>query len=385
MAELKVGIIGIGNMGTAHAKNLAAGQVKGAELVAVCDINQQRLDWAAENLAQQVKLYSEAAELLNYAELEAVIIATPHYDHPPLAIAAFEKGLHVLTEKPAGVYTKAVREMNKAALAAGKTFAIMYNQRTRPIYQKVKDLVSSGELGDLKRINWIIDWYRPQSYYDNGGWRATWQGEGGGVLLNQDPHQLDLWQWICGMPIRIRAFAAEGKYHQIEVEDDVTAYFEYENGATGVLVTSTGIAPETNRLEITGTKGKIIVEAEKLIFKRLRISEPEFNNTFKGGFGKPECWQIEIPTTDTGAEHLKILNNWVAAIQQGTKLIAPGEEGIKGLTISNAIHLSAWNDDWVEIPYSEDLFYQKLQTKIANSSFEKKTTESRTFSVEETF
>ena len=147
-------------------------------------------------------------------------------------------------EKPAGVYTRQVKEMNEVAKKSGKVFGIMYNQRTNPIYQKLRDLVKSGELGDIKRIIWIItDWYRSQSYYDSGGWRATWAGEGGGVLINQCPHNLDLWQWICGMPARIRAFCSYGKYHDIEFEDDVTAYMEYENGATGVFITTTGEAP----------------------------------------------------------------------------------------------------------------------------------------------
>ena len=244
--------------------------------------------------------------MLDSGLVDAVLIATPHYDHPPLAIKALEKGIHTLIEKPAGVYTKQVEQMNRAAEKSGLIFSIMYNQRTNPVYQKLRDLVLNGELGQLKRTNWIIDWYRPQSYYDSGGWRATWAGEGGGVLLNQDPiswiYGRDL--WYAGKSSGICSF---GKFHNIEVEDEVTAYVEYENGATGVFVTSTGITPETNRLEIVGDKGKVVVEDNNIVFHRLRIPERQFNREFKGGFGSPECWKCEIPVAPGhGGQHKEI-------------------------------------------------------------------------------
>jgi len=372
MDKVRIGIIGYGNMGTGHAKYLVNGEVQNAELTAVCDINPAKLEAAKKSFGDKVKLFSDADELIASGCVDGVIISTPHYSHPPIAIKAFEKGLHVLVEKPAGVYTKAVREMNEVAVKSGKVFGIMYNQRTNPLYQKLRDLVKSGELGEIKRSVWIItDWYRPQSYYDSGGWRATWAGEGGGVLLNQDPHQLDLWQWICGMPKRVRAFCAFGKYHDIEVEDDVTAYVEYENGATGVFITSTGEAPGTNRFEISGDRGKIVAEDGKLTFWRLRVSERQFNREYKGGFGEPECWKCEIPIEGRHTGHAGITANWVNAILKGTELLAPGIEGINGLTISNAMHLSDWTDDWVTLPLDEDLFYELLQQRIKNSKTKK--------------
>lgn len=276
--------------------------------------------------------------------------------------------------------------MNEVAEKSGKVFGIMYNQRTNPVYQKLRDLVKSGELGEIKRINWIItNWYRSQSYYDSGGWRATWAGEGGGVLINQCPHNLDLWQWICGMPRRVRAFCHYGKYHDIEVEDDVTAYMEYENGATGVFITTTGEAPGTNRFEIAGDRGKIVVEEGKLTFWRLRVSERQFNREYKGGFGSPECWKCEIPVHGVETAHRGITTNWVNAILKGTPLLAPGVEGIYGLTISNAMHLSSWLDDWVEIPFDEDLFYQKLKERIDSSKFKKDKKEDKLLDVEGTY
>lgn len=375
MDQVRYGVIGIGNMGTTHAKNLVK-EIKGATLTAVCDTNPDRLKWAQENLPESVQKFDTPEAFLSSHAMDVVLIAVPHYDHPLLAVKAFESGYHVLVEKPAGVYTKAVREMNAAAAKSGKQFGIMYNQRTSPLYAKLRDLVQSGELGNIKRTNWIItNWYRSQSYYNSGGWRATWGGEGGGVLLNQDPHQLDLWQWTTGMmPKRVRAFCHFGKYRNIEVEDDVTAYVEYENGATGVFVTTVGEAPGTNRYELSGDKGKIVIENDTLTFWRLRVPEPQFNAEYTGGFGQPECWKCDVPVpSGHGPQHNGILQNFTNALLHGEKLLAPGEEGILGLTISNAMHLSAWTDDWVDLPLDEDLFYEKLQEKIRNSTFSKET------------
>ncbi|MEK5237144.1 Gfo/Idh/MocA family oxidoreductase [Paenibacillus sp. FSL L8-0470] len=386
MKKVRYGIIGVGNMGRAHALDLIH-QVKGAELAAVCDTSPERLEWAAEHLPDTVLRFSTPAQLFASKSIDAILISTPHYDHPPLAIEALKHGYHVLIEKPAGVYTKAVQEMNEAAVQSDRKFGIMYNQRTNPLYQKLRELIQSGELGEIRRTNWIItDWYRSQSYYNSGGWRATWAGEGGGVLLNQDPHQLDLWQWTTGMmPKRVRAFCQFGKYRNIEVEDDVTAYVEYENGATGLFITTTGEAPGTNRFEINGDNGKIVVENGKLTFWRLRIPEPKFNAEFAEGFGRPECWKCEIPVPEGGGEqHKGILRNFTNAILHDEPLLAPGEEGIHGLTLSNAMYLSAWTDNWVDLPIDSDLFHEKLMERVESSTFRKEAAEQRAFDVKGT-
>lgn len=384
MNHVRIGIIGIGNMGTSHVQKIIAGEVKNMELTAVCDLNPDRCDWAAQ--FAQVPAFDTPDAFFAHSDLyDAVCIATPHYDHPPLAIRAFELGKHVIVEKPAGVYTKQVREMNEAAEKVGTVFSLMYNQRANPLYQKVRELVHSGELGELKRMVWIItNWYRSQSYHDSSTWRSTWEGEGGGVLLNQDPHQLDLWQWLIGMPERIRSFASFGKYHHIEVEDDVTAYAEYANGATATFITSTGEAPGTNRLELSGTRGKLVVEDDILTFWRNRMDEREFDRTYTKGFGRPECWKCEIPVTVKTGQHMAVFQNFTNAILNGEPLLAPGREGILGLTISNAIHLSAWTDDWVSLPLDEDLFWDTLQKKIKTSTFEKKHSVAKVLSVDGT-
>ncbi len=387
MDQVRIGLIGLGTMGMGHAKNLLANKIPGGRLTAVCDSGPQRRQWAKEAFGGEIQVFDQVEALLDSGLVDGVLVATPHYTHPELAVQALEKGLHVLIEKPAGVYTKQVRRMNEvAAQHKDLVFGIMYNKRTNPVYRKLRELVKDGELGEIKRTNWIVTtWYRSQSYYDSGGWRATWAGEGGGVLLNQSPHQLDLWQWICGMPKRVRAFCAFGKYHQIEVEDDVTAYVEYENGATGVFITSTGETPGTDRFEIIGDRGKAVVENGELQFWRLRVPERQFNREYTGGFGEPECWKCTVPVDGEETAHVGIMTNWVEAILKGTPLLAPGSEGINGLELSNAMYLSTWTDSWVELPIDDDRFYELLQEKIRTSTFIKPEGESKMMDVSKSF
>lgn len=374
MYKVRLGLIGYGNMGMGHAANLMSGKVPNMELTAICDIAEARRDMIKKNYPE-MPVFENAEELYKSGLCDAILIAVPHYDHPGLAIKAFEAGLHVIVEKPAGVYTKQVKEMNEAAAKSDKLFGIMYNQRTNPVYQKLRTMIKRGDLGHIKRITWIItDWYRPQAYHDSSTWRSTWRTEGGGALINQNPHQLDLWQWMFGMPDRVFAKVSFGKYYDIEVEDDVMAYFEYDNGTTGEYITSTGEAPGTNRLEIACDMGKVVIENNKMIFRRNVISEREHNRINTEPFAQPECWNCEIPADFSGGEqHVGILKNFANAVLTGSELLARGEEGINGLTISNSIHLSAWTGETVDVKsFPDDKFYEILQDKIAKSTVVKK-------------
>lgn len=376
MSDVRIGIIGCGGMGGYHAKQIAEGRVTGAVLGALCDIDGDAIRRTQAATGKDLPAFASAEALFKARAVDAVVIATPHYDHPPLAIAGLQTGHHVMVEKPAGVYTKQVREMNAAAAQSDRIFGLMLNQRTQPVHRKVRDLLAGGELGALKRNAWIVtSWYRSQSYYDSGGWRATWSGEGGGVLVNQCPHQLDLWQWFCGMPKRVRAFCRFGQYHDIEVEDDVTAYVEYPDGSTGTFITSTGEAPGTNRFEVSGNNGRLVMEGGKLEFMRNRVGEREFNATYRGGFGEPECWRCEVPAPGQGEEHVGVLKQFVKAIvaNDAGQLVARGEEGVRGVELANAMQLSTWLDAWVALPIDEDLFLEKLQEKIRTSRYVKKT------------
>ncbi len=368
MEKVRLGIIGIGNMGSSHAKNIIEGKTPDIELTAVADRKEDRRNWAKETLPESVKIFNEGTELMDSGVCGAVIVAVPHYQHPELTIYGLQHGLHVLCEKPAGVYTKQVREMIEVSEKSDKVFAMMFNQRTNCVYRKMHELVHSGELGAIKRVNWIItDWYRTQIYYDSGAWRATWNGEGGGVLLNQCPHQLDLLTWICGVPTKVRAFCHEGKWHDIEVEDDVTAYMEFENGATGVFVTTTGDAPGTNRFEIDLEMGKLVCEDDKLILHRLAVNEREFCKTATDGFAKPECTVEEVETDGKNEQHVGVMNAFANKILGKGELVAPGREGINGLMLSNAMHLSSWTDQTVTLPVDEDKFLELLNARRATS------------------
>ncbi len=367
--KVKLGIIGIGNMGTSHAKNVVEGKCPEISLVAIADKNPERIKWFKENVSSEGAFFEDAIEMLDSGIIDACLVAVPHFEHTKYAMECMKREIHVMVEKPAGVYTKEVREMNaEAEKHPDVVFGMMFNQRTNHVYRKMRELVQSGEYGRIRRTNWIItNWYRPQVYYDSGDWRATWSGEGGGVLLNQCPHQLDLWQWICGMPVRIQSHLQYGLWHDIEVEDDVTVYAEYENGATGVFVTTTGDAYGTNRFEIQMDKAKLVVEDEKLRVWEFDMAEPEFSKTNEKPFGSVKATEIEVETDGQNPQHPGVLNAWAGAILRGEPLVAHGSEGINGLMLSNAMHLSSFLGKTVKLPIDEDLYYEELKKRMANS------------------
>lgn len=367
--KIKLGIIGIGNMGSGHARNILEGKCPDFTLTAVADINPVRLDWAKSNLSSDITYFDTAEDMLDSGLIEACMVCVPHYDHPKYAILCMQKGIHVMVEKPAGVYTKQVREMNEEAEKhPDVVFGLMFNQRTNWIYRKMHELVQSGAYGQIRRINWLItNWYRPQAYYDSGDWRATWSGEGGGVLLNQCPHQLDLWQWICGLPKKVESHLHYGLWHDIEVEDDVTTYMEYENGATGVFITSTGDAHGSNRFEIQLDKAKIVAENNNLSVLEYEKTEQEFSRENKEPFGTVPAHEVEIISDGKDEEHIGVINAWGGAILRGEPLVAHGSEGIRGLTLSNAMHLSSWLGKPVTLPFDEDLYYEELMKRVATS------------------
>ena len=370
---IRYGIVGIGKQGTFYTKIFTKlkGLVKGAVLTAVCDIDESRRKYAEENL-KGVKVFSDYKEMFKSGLIDVVMVETPHYFHPQIAIDAMRSGLNVLCDKPAGVYTKQVREMNAEAEKHPELlFGMMFNQRTNPLYIKAKEIIESGQLGKLTRIVWIItNWYRPKAYYAQGGWRGTWWGEGGGVLLNQCPHQLDLFTWLAGLPVSVTATTSTvGR--AINVENDVTAYCKFANGATGVFITSTHDAPGTNRLEITGEGGKIVIENGKLIFTKNAELEPVFSEHNKVFMGKPKTKKIKykgighyMRLFKYPPQHIGIIKNYTDYLLKKTdKFIAPGKEGIVGLTFSNAIHLAGWTHEEVRIPLDEDRYIEELEKR----------------------
>ncbi len=370
MDKVRIGIVGVGGMGSHHAGYLSTGEVKGAELAAVCDIEESKLGrWDG------VRDFTDSRELIRSGLVDAVLIATPHYDHTTVGIDAFGQGLHVLSEKPISVHKADCERLIAAHKASdSRVFSAMFQMRTSNLYKKVKKLLDSGEIGEISRVAWIVsDWFRTEAYYASGGWRASWSGEGGGVLLNQCPHNLDLMQWFFGMPSKVRSFCKFGAKHNIEVEDEVTTYLEYPNGATGVFITTTGEAPGTNRLEIAGDRGKLVIEGGAIKFTRNEMLASEFRVTSKQSFAVPEIWNVEIPYRSGGGRHIEITQNFVNAILNGENLIAPAEEGIKSVELANCMLYSAWTDATVETPLDSAAYESALKERIASSRYVKKT------------
>ena len=372
MSKIRYGIVGVGNQGTYYAVRLDGGLVEDSVLTAVADINPAKIEAIKPKLKGDVKYYSDYNQMLSDGVCDAVLVAVPHYDHPSIVIDCLNRGIHVITDKPAAVYTKQVEEMNAAAEKSNALYGMMFNQRTNCLYRKMKEIIAAGGIGELQRVNWIItDWFRTQKYYDSGSWRATWKGEGGGVLINQCPHQLDLVQWVVGeMPVSVNGFCKYGKWHDVEVEDEVTAYFEYKNGASGVFITTTGEAPGTNRFEVSGTKGKLLCENKKLYFYQNAEDSQSFSKTSSESFAAPKCEVIEPETDGENLQHVGILQNFSRAILGKEPLFVDGREGINGVALMNAIELSGWKDGArVSLPIDGDLYYKELMARVATSRF----------------
>lgn len=366
---VRLGIIGLGNMGNAHAKTILEGQVPDVKLTAVADQNPALLAKFGD-----LERFGTGSELIQKGSVDAVLIATPHYTHTTLGKEALQQGLHVLVEKPISVHKADCEELIKAHTNPKQVFAAMFNQRTDPSFLKLRQLIQSNELGKIERINWIItSWFRTEHYYQSGDWRATWGGEGGGVLLNQCPHNLDLWQWLFGMPDRLIANCQFGRFHDIEVEDAVTAVMEYSNGTTGVFVTTTGEAPGTNRLEVAADRGKVVIEDGVFRFIRTEVPVSEYLQSSRTSFGKPESWNIEIPIQGgTGPQHVGILNNFAKAILHNEELLAPAAEGIHSVELANAMLYSAFLNQRVDLPMDGSDYAAILKKKTESSTHRKR-------------
>lgn len=367
MNEVRIGIVGISNMGLQHARYIVRGEIEGARLTAVCATRQATIDSAKKELPEDVAGFTDYDAFLHSGLIDAVMIVTPHYSHPELTIKAFEAGLHVLVEKPAGVYTKQVLPMNEAAEKSGKVYSIMYQERANPVFVKLREMIKNGKLGRIHRIIWIeTTCYRNDYYYTSTPWRGTYATDGGGVLLNQAIHQLDTWQWLFGMPQSVQAFCEFGKYHPIEVEDEAVAHMRYPDGAIGTFIASTGDAPGTNRLEITCDNGKVIVEGRKLTFHKLEIPEPEYNKTSTEAFGhlKSVVTTVEYPPRE-GFLHPEVTQNFTDAILYGAENKWDGRSGLNSLELANAMVLSSWEgNSIIPLPMDAERYYSLLEEKI---------------------
>ena len=372
MEKIRYGIVGLGNQGSSYLLNLFDKEaIENGVVTALCDKNPAKIEnIKAKTTNTDAVYFTDFIEMLDSGLCDAVLIEVPHYDHPEMVIACLERGIHVICEKPAGVYADQVREMNAVAEKSKAKFAMMFNQRTNCVYRKMREIIADGGIGELQRVNWIItNWFRTQCYYDGGSWRATWAGEGGGVLINQCPHQLDLVQWVVGkLPTKVNGFCQYGRWHDIEVEDEVTAYFEYDNGATGVFITTTGETPGTNRFEVSGTKGKLLCEYGKLYWVKNEMDSLQFSNTTDQPFGIPKTETVEVETDGKNPQHAGIINNFTNALLGMEEFFVEGTDGLAGVELMNAIELSGWRGgEKVSLPVDGKVYLEELNTRRATS------------------
>ncbi|AXK45661.1 Gfo/Idh/MocA family protein [Brachybacterium saurashtrense] len=375
---VRLGIIGYGAQGGMYAGVISDGKVEGMSLGAIADTDPAKKELAAEK-HPDVPFYDDYLAMLDSGDVDAVVTTVPHYLHPEMTITALGKGIHTLTEKPAGVYTKQVEEMNAFAAAHPETtFAIMFNQRTNPVYTDLKALIDSGELGALRHTSWIItSWWRPQGYYDQSAWRATWGGEGGGVLVNQAPHQLDLWQWLAGAPKKVFAKLAFGFRRDIATEDEVNALVDFGDGVTGHFMTSTNDVIGTDRLELLFDKGKVVVDkSTKVTVYRLsedervlseKMTMQEVSQLFRGELDPSTLYTVEEKEYESawGVQHIEVLTNFAAHVNHGTPLIADGAEGLNGVRLASGMQLSAWTGREIDlVDYPAEEYLAELNARI---------------------
>jgi predicted dehydrogenase len=368
MDNVRLGIVGLGNMGKAHLANIRAGKVTGLRVTALCESV-----GTLPPLVEGETPFTDVEAMIHSGKIDAILICTPHFSHTTIGISALNAGLHVLVEKPISVHKADCERLIAAHTNKKQVFAAMFNMRTNATFKKVKDLIDSGELGEVRRIHWeVTNWFRTNYYYATGGWRGTWKGEGGGVLMNQCPHNLDLFQWLFGMPDSVRGFCQFGRFHEIEVEDNVTAFMQYANGTTATFITSTGEAPGANRLEIIAEQGRLTVtDGTHIHFQRNRQPMSKFCMEAEAAFASPETWKLDIPVDQSGGQHVEILQNFTNAILKDEILLSPAEQGIYSVELANAILLSTWQDKTVQLPFDSADYEKLLIEKGEASTFQK--------------
>lgn len=365
---VQLGVIGVGNIARQHIDDVRSGRVACCEVSALCSRSPSKL-------ATELKLphFTDYRELIGSGLCDAVLVATPTFSHFEIGDASLRAGLHVMMEKPIGVSVKEGEDL-LALQQDEQIFALMLNQRTDPLFVTMRDLIQRGALGEISRTHWTMtNWFRPEIYFQISDWRATWRGEGGGLLLNQCIHNLDIFQWLCGMPRSVRAFCRFGRYHDIEVEDEATAYFEYDNGASGVFVGSTGEAPGVNRLDVIGDKGALSFDGERLLLTENKPATSRFNRETRDMFALPQSSVCDITPDRGGNQHVAVLGNFAQAILNNETLIAPAEEAIDSLVLANSMLLSTWKQETITLPLDKNHYQQALEQRVAKSSLRDKT------------
>jgi predicted dehydrogenase len=360
MQPLRIGLVGLGTMGRGHlSKETALPEV---QIVGVADVDPAAVQSASQTYG--LPGYSSYQELIENGNCEAILIATPHPFHAPIAQYAARHGLHILSEKPIAVTVAEADAMLDAAKKAGVLLGVMFQTRTEPWFKATHDLLASGVIGPIYRSVIVAShWYRTQAYYDSGSWRGTWTGEGGGVLMNQSPHSLDMFIWLGGKPTRVLARTST-RFHRIEVEDTAEALIDYGGDHTGYLYTSTAEWPGDDRYEFSGERGKLVVNGRSV---RLYRATERVQDTIDhlAVWGKPTGAWEEIPVEGEPPGHAAVVVQFARAVRLGEPLVATGEDGVNSLELGNAIMLSGDLNQAVDLPLNRNAYDRFLERKRA--------------------
>ena len=364
---VRLGIVGLGNIAAQHLAYIREGEVPGCEVTALC--SRQASPLSSES---GLPHFNDYRQLIDSGLCNAVLVATPTFTHFEVGKAVLDAGLHLMMEKPIGLSVQEGEQL-LARQTQEQVFALMLNQRADPLFTLIRDILQEGRIGPITRTQWTMtNWFRPEVYFQVSDWRATWRGEGGGLLVNQCIHNLDIFQWLCGMPEQVSAWCEFGKYHDIEVEDEATAYLRYAGGATGMFVGSTGEAPGVNRLDIIGDRGSLHFDGERLKQVLNSPATSDYNRDTRDMFGMPDTEVSDITPERSVNQHAHIMRNFVAAIQSGEELVAPAAQGLDSLALANSMLLSTWLGAPVNLPLDAAAYQTQLEQRLANSQLREK-------------
>lgn len=363
--KVRAVLIGFGGMGRTYAQMIYAGMVPGMELVGVCCRNASG-QTLLENAFPGVAIYSDADDMAaQEADFDAVIIVTPHTSHVPLGLRFAALGKHLLLDKPAGVRAADVAALEALCRDKGVTFGMIFNNRRLPAFRRAKALLESGVLGKLHRAVWVCNsWYRSPAYHRSASWRSSWNGECGGLMLNQNPHYLDMWQWFFGLPDRVWADLQFGRYNDFLVDDAVDIQFSYDNGFHGTFISATGEAPGVNRLEIWGSKGKLTIEdGAKLFLDENELSTEEFGKINQEKFASIPHAQRRVELETVENPYQEVFENFARHLLYGDALFADGSDGLKTCMLTNAIYVSGWEERRVAVPVEPGRYEEGLKAR----------------------
>ena len=366
MEQVRMALIGFGGMGSKYAAMIRNGQIDGMVLAGVCCRNAPGQKVLREEYPG-VAIYRDVKDTLAHAaEFDAALIVTPHTSHVEIARQMVAAGKHILLDKPAGVYARQVRELTEQAEKAGVSFGMMFNNRANPAFGKARELLQSGAIGTPVRAVWVCNtWFRTPAYHKSAPWRSSWNGECGGLLINQSQHYLDLWLWLLGMPDKVYTDLSFGRYVPITVDDAVDMQLLYDNGLHGTFISSTGEAPGVNRLEIWGDKGRLCVEDTARVFlDENEVSTTRFAAESTQVYGDLPHHCRELPVEPTPEMYQTILRNFCDHLRKGTPMIADGTDGLRAVELTNGAYVSAWLERKVQLPVEDGVFEELLHKKM---------------------